>query len=63
MKCPKCKVEMQEGTLNNGVIWVQGSREESLKSTTSPSTGTYVRAWRCPLCGKVELDTEAELHF
>ncbi len=59
MKCPIDQTEMEKGFLSEG-FWVSGDKP-SLASFTRIGTGKqniWIVAWKCPLCGKVELQAE-----
>lgn len=61
MKCSNDQSEMEEGLLTQG-YWVKGNFEKQSffkKPIVSMTTNSqYVTAWKCPICGKVELKVE-----
>lgn len=63
MKCPKCDVIMEKGMMLR-TTWISGEPELGKSLMTGlikigawpiKRTVTYVTAWKCPSCGKVEL--------
>lgn len=58
MNCPNCKVEMEEG-FTNGIVW-QKARiwgTVGLAKLFNKSTKRVI-AWKCSMCGKIELYSE-----
>ncbi len=60
MKCPIDQTEMEKGRLAAyGVAWTKGDTIKiPFLSNIMRSKVTYVIAWKCPKCGKVELKIE-----
>ncbi len=55
MKCPNCKSEMTRGALSNEGFW--STVTFGLKPMNEEKMAT-VFAYKCPTCGKIELQAE-----
>ncbi len=59
MQCPNCKVEMNEGSLNNhGMAWTQKVLRMPPAFLKWLSIGVLVSAYRCPNCKRIELKSK-----
>ena len=58
MECPNDKTGMEKGLLSDyGTSW---SKDQGLIGLQNkmPKLGIKISAYRCPKCGKIELNTE-----
>ena len=59
MKCPIDHTEMEVGKIDRG-MWIKGEVGGLWKILIGRPMGvnsSWIRAWRCPNCGKIELAT------
>ncbi len=60
MKCPNCKIEMDQGSLyNHGLAWGKKDFNNFSKVTAwLTKNTTLVIAYRCPNCKSIQLVTD-----